>query len=165
MPVRKLLLISVLVSGACLAAAFALAEQWGWALAAGAITILWLEGLRRDSPWLPGLGMWGMLAGIIVAAGSGLAFLLVLLAALGFLATWDLTRVVDRLALVQDPGMASVYTYSHLKLLGAVLAAGLTLGLAAGNITLDLPFAWLVGLTVLALILVRVAISLLQRWE
>jgi hypothetical protein len=39
------------------------------------------------------------------------------------------------------------------------------IGLVVWNVTIELPFAWIAGLTVLVLILVRVAISLLQRWE
>jgi hypothetical protein len=54
--------------------------------------------------------------------------LLLLLAALGFLAAWDLTRLVERLQLVQDPAVALLYAGQHLKVLGLVLAAGLVLG-------------------------------------
>jgi hypothetical protein len=165
MPVRRLLFAAVLVSGACLAISFGLVEFWGWAAGMAAATIVWLMGLRRGSPWMPVAAGWGLLAGIVVGAGAGLLFPLVLLAALGFLAAWDLSRLVERLDLMKDGGTASEYAFAHLKLLGAVLAAALVLGLLVGGVEIDLPFGWIVGLTVLVLILVRVSVSLLQRWE
>jgi hypothetical protein len=165
MPVRPLLYAALVIAGAALTAAYAVLGFWSWAVAMAVLALLWLVGLWRSQPFLRGLGTWGLLAGLVVGAGSGLPVLLLLLAALGFLAAWDLTRLVERMQLVRDPAVALMYAGQHLKVLGLVLAAGLVLGLAAFNVELQIRFGWLVGLVVLVLILVRLAISLLQRWE
>lgn len=160
MPLRRILYASVFVAGGCLAAAFALAELWGWmALMAGA-AVLFLWGLWRSSPWLPVIAGWGLLAGMVAAALGGLTFPLVLLAALGLLTAWDLARLMSRLALVKDAGLASEFAYRHLKSLGGVLLAALALGLLGGVLRLELSFIWIAGLVLMALILVRLAVSL-----
>jgi hypothetical protein len=156
---------ALVIAGAALTAAYAMLGFWSWALAMAVLALLWLVGLWRSLPFLRGMGTWGLLAGLVVGAGSGLPVIMLLLAALGFLATWDLTRLVERMQLVRDPAVALVYAGQHLKVLGLVLAAGLVLGLAAFTVELQIRFGWLVGLVVLVLILVRVAVSLLQRWE
>jgi len=140
-----------------------LVEFWGWTTAAVTATLVWLWGLRRASPWLPALAGWGLLVGTVLGAGAGLAFPLLLLAALGLLAAWDLSRLESRLALVKDPGAVSEVVYGHLKPLGAVLLAALLLGLLVGSLDLELSFAWIVGLALLAVILLRTAISLAAR--
>jgi hypothetical protein len=106
-----------------------------------------------------------LLLGIAVSAGSNLSFLLVLLASLTFLAAWDLTRLTDRIQLVKDEETANRYARSHLGVLAAVLGAGMLIGIIVMNIEINLTFAWIAGLTVLVLILIRIATGLLQRWE
>jgi hypothetical protein len=172
-PVRPLLYASILVSGGCLVLAFAQVEFWNWVIAMAAFTALWLVGLwRRSLPnpdarflWMPAAGAWGLLVGVLIAAGTGLSFLLVLLAALAFLSAWDLSRLVARLELVRDSAMANRYARPHLVVLGAVLVVSLLIGLVLSNVALTLPFGWIAGMVVLVLILVRVAISLMQRWD
>jgi hypothetical protein len=165
MTARRFLIGSILVTGICLTAAYLQVELWAWSAGMAVLTVIWLVGLWRRSAVMPAAGAWGLLVGMIFAAGVGLSFLLVLLASLAFLSAWDLTRLVDRMQLVQDPAMAQAYARSHLAVLGAVVAVALLIGLVIWNVTIELPFAWIAGLTVLVLILVRVAISLLQRWE
>jgi hypothetical protein len=165
MRVRPLLIASILIVGISLTAAFALEELWSWVVGMAALTGLWLWGLRRGSGWVPVLTGLGFLLGLLTGGGAGLSFPLLLLAALGLLAAWDLTRLLSRLALVRDDAVAVRYTYDHLKLLGAVLLAALVLGIVMTGIDLELSFIWIVGLTLLVLVLLRVTVSLVQRRE
>jgi hypothetical protein len=109
--------------------------------------------------------MWGMLAGIF--GGRGLDWLSCWCCwqRWAFLAAWDLTRVVDRLALVQDPGMASVYAVFAPEAAGSGFGGGADAGPGGRQHHAGSAVCLAGGLTVLVLILVRVAISLLQRWE
>jgi hypothetical protein len=165
MRVRSLLTASVLIAGVSLAAAFALVEMWNWTVGLAVLTVLWLWGMHRRSGWIPVLAGLGILVGLVTGGGAGLSFPLVLLSALGLLSAWDLTRLLSRLALVRDDAVASRYIYDHLKLLGPVLLAALLLGLVSTIIELELSFAWIVGLTLLVVVLLRMTVSLIQRWE
>ncbi len=139
-----------------LAGAYALMGGWAFAGAVIAVGALWAFGMQRRAIGLraPSAVSVG-LAGLILLAAFGLAQGLpaapVLLAGVLALAAWDMARLLHRLQSVEHIENRDLIIRQHVTQLAGVCATGLLIALAASIIRLDLSFAAVFALGLVAL--------------
>lgn len=149
------------VSAGSLAAGYGLNDSWGWSLLfAGLAALFWL-GRRTRLEYFYHLA----LAGLIIAAGTGilrqLLPLAMLVAVVAALVAWDLERFERALGRVEPDENTTLLLRRHLQWLGLASVGGLLLPALAIEVELRLSFWLALALTlVLAVSLSRVVVFL-----
>jgi len=136
---------------ALLAGAYALMGGWAFAGAVVAVGALWAFGMRRRAMALVSVGLAGLTLLAAFGLAQGLTAAPVLLAGVLALAAWDMARLLHRLGSVEHIENRDVLIRQHLTQLASVCVAGLLIALAASIIRLNLSFAAVFALGLLAL--------------
>jgi hypothetical protein len=136
---------------ALLAGAYALMGGWAFAGAVVAVGALWAFGMRRRAMALVSVGLAGLTLLAAFGLAQGLSAAPVLLAGVLALAAWDMARLLHRLGSVEHIENRDVLIRQHLTQLAGVCVAGLLIALAASIIRLNLSFAAVFALGLLAL--------------
>jgi hypothetical protein len=163
--IRRLLMGSIGLVGACLAGALAWAGTWPWAAATLGLTAAWLVGEGRGwhlaaplgfatSAALAGLSLW-------LSGEPGVAWL-ALVAVVAALCAWDLDGLARRLDRFGYEGDRSRLERQHLRRLLAVASLGLVLGGVALAVQIRLSFLLALLLSLLAALGVSWAVFLLR---
>ncbi len=136
---------------ALLAGAYALMGGWAFAGAVVVVGVLWAFGMRRRAMALVSVGLAGLTLLAAFGLAQGLPAAPVLVAGVLALAAWDMARLLHRLGSVEHIENRDVLIRQHLTQLAGVCVAGLLIALAASIIRLNLSFAAVFALGLLAL--------------
>lgn len=143
--------IRVLVAAAAVAIAipFALDGAWPWAVAAVVLGIFWMIVPAHSYDWTASLGLIGftLLAGAVILRYSMTFWALA--GVLAALAAWDLSSLMQRLALTEDIRDGASFLRAHLLQLSAVLIGAWILALLAMQVTIPVGFLWSLALILL----------------
>ena len=159
----RVLLGSIGLAMGILALDFAQAGLWTWIPLIVAVAAVWLVGLRRGWEWTA-------LAGLVCYTGVAAAGLLLdlevgwmLLAMVATLTAWDLDHFFRRLNRVGGVGPDRSLERRHLLRLLMVDSVGLLLGAIALRIEVELTFATILLLGLLAALGLAQTIRFLRR--
>jgi hypothetical protein len=144
-------IICLITSVLCLAAGYGIARQWIGVIAAIFTGPAWLLARKRPGTWqsLPCL-----LVSVSLAAAGRLtgAPALLMICNSGFsLATWDLLILDHELGKNTSEERGSLYETKHVQLLAATLGAGLLAACLGHLMVIQIPFAVLLFLIILAI--------------
>lgn len=162
--IRRLWLAALIIAATALAAGYILGRARIGALAAPAVTGLWLLARqRRLGGWTADLGLVLLLGTAAVGAQIRMAGGWMLMGALAALGAWDLDRFARRLDSAQRVAEQKEIERRHLRWLGLALGMSAVGGAAALvlRVRLSLGAAILTGL--LAVVGLSMAIRLLRR--
>ena len=146
---RQLLIFSSLLAAGSLAAGYALAGQWPWAVVFTLLGLLGIVGQRRKWEMTSSILLFLFVVGDVNALSQGVAVPWLLISLVAALSAWDLDHFTRRLRKAEQIDKARVLERRHLRRL--LIVDGLSLLVAAIALVLQVEISFGVALILGAL--------------
>jgi hypothetical protein len=156
---KSIFVLCLVLSTGLIAVSFGLDRSWPGVLLAAGIALLWAIGFLWRQSRLVSFAFFGLTA--LTAVGViqlGNPFTM-LVGAIASLAAWDLSRLIDRMRVVQFDANIALIEKSHLKKLALVSSFGLIISGLGVQIRLGLSL----GIILLFGLILAISISLAYR--